>query len=965
VPGDFDLVKERVDIVQLVGESVPLKKAGRGYVGICPFHLEKTPSFHVDPERRTYKCFGCLPPGSLIKTQRGPRPIDTIRPGEHVYARDGRLHPVLQTHEHLFRGELVKLICAPFKIPLLLTPDHKVPVIRPRSRRVEEIPAGLIRPQNYLIYPPIERRVEPLDWAALPMWFGKRGRQPKALPAAVDVLNFAEWLGWYLAEGSVSNDRSVRFSLSGDEGGVAARVSELSQLLFNERPRIDRRETTIEMWFCHALLSRWLKHNCGDGARNKRLPGFVWGWTREQQQTLLDALVLGDGSRSAGGYVARFGYHAKPSWSLGLASVTLVDDVRDLLLRMGVVPELSDHTKPDGRKSWHVAVSDGGQQKWGAGERLPSEPLPVRVRRTDRVDYQGPVYNLTVEEEHTYLTMSGAVCNCGEGGDVFTWLEKREGLTPAEALNTLAERAGVELTRRAPEERKYEDRLLQANDAAAFYFRQALRGTPRGREMAAYLAKRGITPESIDAWGIGYAPNERGSLLLYLKKKGFSEDEGVAAGLIYKNEQGELWDRFRDRLIVPIRDRRGRAIAFGGRAMRPDQLGKYINSTGTALFNKSATLYGLDKAAAAIRKEGTAVIVEGYFDTIACHQSGFGNVVASMGTALTEDQYRVLNDMKIDRAIVAFDGDAAGQRSAESRGRELLSALGRFGAGAGGGRLGTRTGLALFVTVLPEGLDPDDVARKDSAQFRRLLAAATPLLQFLIDRVRDTSRLDQSEGRLRFLQRTAALIAEEPDPVRREVYLSEVAGSAGVDPAFLREKLPAPGKGTQRMTRTPSELPTPARGDTPSAKQTASSERYVMALLTRYPEEIARADLAPTDLVDPLLRALYEQLQAGKRPDSDLPAQLAALAAALGANAPELDEQTDPGQVIEIAALRLRERNLRRRLEDARGELARAEGDVGGLDGEITRMVEDLQQLMKRRERRTVLHSELEREEDR
>jgi DNA primase len=552
---------------------------------------------------------------------------------------------------------------------------------------------------------------------------------------------------------------------------------------------------------------------------------------------------------------------------------------------------------------------------------------------------------------------------CGEGGDVFTWLEKREGLTPAEALNTLAERAGVELTRRAPEERKLEDRLLQANDAAAFYFRQALRGTPRGKTVAEYLDKRGITPESLDAFGIGYAPDERDSLLAYLKKKGFSEDESVAAGLIFKNERG-LFDRFRDRLMVPIRDRRGRAIAFGGRAMRDDQQGKYVNSTQTLLFNKSATLYGLDKASAAIRKEGTAVIVEGYFDTIACHQSGFANVVASMGTALTEDQYRVLNDMKIERAIVAFDGDAAGQRSAESRGRELLSALSRFGAGAGGGRLGTRTGLSLFVTVLPEGLDPDDVSRKDPELFRRLLAEAQPLLEFLIDRVRETSRLDRPEGQLRFLQRTAALIAEEPDPVRREVYLSKVAGSAGVDPAFLREKLPAAGKGAPRVTRTPSELPSLARGEA-SAKQTPSFERYVMALLTRYPEEIARADLAPSDLVDPLLRALYEQLQAGKRPDSDLPAQLAALAAALGANAPELDEQTDPGQMIEIAALRLRERNVQRRLGEARVQLAQAEGDVGGLDGEIARMGEELERLMRRRERRTVLRSDLEREEDR
>jgi DNA primase len=267
--------------------------------------------------------------------------------------------------------------------------------------------------------------------------------------------------------------------------------------------------------------------------------------------------------------------------------------------------------------------------------------------------------------------------------------------------------------------------------------------------------------------------------------------------------------------------------------------------------------------------------------------------------------------------------------------------------------------------VLPQGLDPDDVARKDPELFRRLLAEATPLLEFLIDRVRETSRLDRPEGQLRFLQRTAALIAEEPDPVRREVYLSKVAGSAGVDPAFLRAKLPAAGKGTKRTTRTPTELPLPARGETPQPKQTPSAERYVMALLTRYPEDISRADLAPTDLVDPLLRELHELLQAGKRPDSDLPAHLAALAAALGANAPELDEQTDPGQVIEIAARNLRVENLRRRLGEARVQLARATGDVGGLDGEIARMGEELQQLMKVRERRTVLHSELEREEDR
>jgi len=563
---------------------------------------------------------------------------------------------------------------------------------------------------------------------------------------------------------------------------------------------------------------------------------------------------------------------------------------------------------------------------------------------------------------------------CGEGGDCFTWLEKREGLTPSEALHRLAERAGVELTRRAPEQNEREKRLLQANETAHFYFRQALRGTDSGKAAAAYVAKRGITPESVEKFGIGYALDLRDGLVNYLKKKGFSEEEGIASGLLFTNERG-TFDRFRDRLMVPIRDARGRIIAFGGRAMRADQPGKYVNSPGTALFNKSAVLYALDAARQAIRKEGAAVIVEGYFDAIACHQAGFANVVASMGTALTEDQYRVLDDMKIERAIVAFDGDVAGQRSAESRGRELLRVISRFGSGAGTGRLGTRTGLTLFVTVLPEATDPDDLARKEPERLRKLLADAKGLLEFLIERVRARSRLDRPEGRLRFLEETAALIADEPDPVRREVYLSQVAGSTGVDPAFLRERVATAGRDrvatAGRSAPRPAEAPAPqpvaaGAGVSGATKQTPVLERYVMALLTQFPEEIARADLAPTDFASPDLRALYEQLQAGKRPTSDLSAQLAAVVAALGASAPELGEGVDPGQAIEIAALRLREQNLRRRFDELRAQLATADGgDVGGLDGEVTRLSEELDALMKRRERRTVLHSDMEREEDR
>src|SRR5258708_4837650 len=261
---------------------------------------------------------------------------------------------------------------------------------------------------------------------------------------------------------------------------------------------------------------------------------------------------------------------------------------------------------------------------------------------------------------------------CGEKGDVFDWVMKIDNVDKAEALKILAERAGVELTGgRPPAEREREKKLLAAHEPAHFYFRQALRGTPKGKAAAEYVAARGIDQKMVEQFGIAYAPDLPDGLLGYLRKKGYSDEEIIAAGLVVQTERG-LFDRFRDRLVVPIRDARGRIIAFGGRAMRADQRGKYINSPQPLLFNKSATLYGLHAAKAEARRQNEVVIVEGYFDAIACHQAGLTNVVASMGTALTIDQYRVLDDLHLERAVVAFDGAAAGQRSAESRGLELL-----------------------------------------------------------------------------------------------------------------------------------------------------------------------------------------------------------------------------------------------------------------------------------------------------
>jgi DNA primase len=542
---------------------------------------------------------------------------------------------------------------------------------------------------------------------------------------------------------------------------------------------------------------------------------------------------------------------------------------------------------------------------------------------------------------------------CGEQGDVFDWLIKIDGIDKAEALKILAEKAGVELTGgRPPGEREREKRLLAANETAHFYFRQALRGTPKGKSAAEYIAARGIDQKMVEQFGIAYAPDLPDGLLAYVRKKGYADEEILAAGLVVETERG-LFDRFRDRLIVPIRDSRGRIIAFGGRAMREDQRGKYINSPQTMLFNKSATLYALDVAKAEARRQSEAVIVEGYFDTIACHQAGLVNVVASMGTALTEDQYRTLDDLHIERAVVAFDGDAAGQRSAEARGTELARIAQRASMRARKGTVTARTGLGVYVTVLPPDTDPDDLARRDPAHLRGLIGAAKPVLEFVIDAIasRFEGRLENPDGRRRFLAEALPILADEPDALTRELYLGTLSRLTGLDQETLRAQVATAGGIRPPAANVSLRAEPPA---TPERKQTTSLERYLMAQLTKFPEEAARLDLDPADLADPAHRAIFEQLRGGQS-TADLPAHLAATAATLGANAPEPGSGADPGHEIEIVALRLREENLRRRFVDVRAALARADGDVGGLDEEVSRLAHDLEEVQRSLQRSTVL----------
>ncbi|MDE3112863.1 MAG: toprim domain-containing protein, partial [Chloroflexota bacterium] len=482
-----------------------------------------------------------------------------------------------------------------------------------------------------------------------------------------------------------------------------------------------------------------------------------------------------------------------------------------------------------------------------------------------------------------------------------------------------------------------------------------------------YLTGRGIAGPTIEKFGLGYAPPLSDGLLLYLRKKGFSDAEGVAAGLVIEGDRG-LFDRFRDRLMIPIRDGKGRVIAFAGRAMRAGVPAKYMNSPRTELFDKGGTLFALEVAKPQIRRKSEAIIVEGQFDAISCHQAGLDNVVAAMGTALTVDQYRILSGLKIEKAVVAFDGDAAGTSSAEKRGRELALVVQRAAQveRARRGSVTGQTATGVYVSLLPAGTDPDELARRDPDGLRRVLAEATPVLAFVIEQVRARSDLVSPDGRRRFLSETLPLLGDEPDPLTRDIYVGTLSRLSGVPEEALREEV-AGIRRQGRPSAVAGEPPSAATGEHARAGEREGNdvtERYLMAQLLQFPEEAARLDLAPTEIADPDHRAIYELLRAGERPGPRYPARLAAVAAALGASTPTPADEDHATRGIEMAAMRLRAENVRRRLGEVRAAMNRGSGDVGELMDELASLTERLAGLMRTREQDTVLREAREIEDE-
>ena len=371
---------------------------------------------------------------------------------------------------------------------------------------------------------------------------------------------------------------------------------------------------------------------------------------------------------------------------------------------------------------------------------------------------------------------------CGEGGNIYQFVQKVENLPFPEAVEWLARKTGFDLhyEEMRPGEQKaagLRARLIRANEAAADFFHKALMESPDALQARRYLESRGFTREVAERWQLGYAPG-RDTLCKHLLAKGFSEAEIIQADLGRKSEKdASLYDFFRQRIIFPTWSLQGEVVAFGARALG-DQQPKYLNTSDTPVFSKSRVMYGLDRAKSSLGRGSPAVVVEGYTDVIALHEAGIAEAIATNGTALGDTHFEQLKKFT-GRAVLMFDADEAGRGAAERGWGDLKQAP-----------LFHRLGLEVLVAPLPAGRDPADVVKEDGPEgIKKVIDSARPLIEFKLEQTIMKLPLDTPEARSMAVREVTAVLGWHPDPIARHEYAFSAAGRIGVDAEVIQRAL--------------------------------------------------------------------------------------------------------------------------------------------------------------------------------
>ena len=466
---------------------------------------------------------------------------------------------------------------------------------------------------------------------------------------------------------------------------------------------------------------------------------------------------------------------------------------------------------------------------------------------------------------------------------------------------------------KAPAGRKKKSRYFSANEAASLYYHNLLLNSPAAAKAKSYVEKRGFTAQTISDFQLGFSLDTYDALKLYLLEKGHDEKILLTAGLLYEDERHKTSDRFRGKLMIPIRDVKGRVTGFGARVLDNTEP-KYKNSPQSPTFDKSSTLYGIDRAAAAIRKQDVAIIMEGYMDVIMAHQCGVTNVVASMGTAITETQVNILKKLS-KNLILSLDADAAGEEA-------MLRTVGYENI----------LNAEMRVILLPAGKDPDEVMREDMTKWQDLVTGAIPLVDFLFEKTVVKLDLSTARDKSAAVDRLLPIIAAITDPIRQAHYLQKLAALVKVDMNTIKASLirlkPAPVRG--KTVSKPIAVPRPITS--------SSREEYCLALLLQYPElREFQSDISPEYFIHTENREIFLAWQAVEDNQA-------------------LKEQLDPAlhehlDVIISKELPVARNNVEGRLNDCVMELrktylrnlAARRADSTETDVDITRLEEDVE----------------------
>jgi DNA primase len=459
---------------------------------------------------------------------------------------------------------------------------------------------------------------------------------------------------------------------------------------------------------------------------------------------------------------------------------------------------------------------------------------------------------------------------CGEGGDVFKFVMETEGLDFGAALETLADRAGVELEAeaedpKAAKRRDRESRLLALLERTAAYYVRVLWESKEAADARAYLLGRGLSEGALRQFRVGYSPSAWDTVLNASRRAGYANEEIFAAGLAIRGREGRIYDVFRGKIMFPLADRRGRVRGFGARAMRDGQGPKYVNTREGEVFTKGRQLFGVDIARAAAAKAGAVILAEGYTDVIALHQAGFANAVASMGTALTAEQASELGNLA-PLVLLCLDADAAGQTAAARAASVLPSRL------------------ELRVVPLPAGADPADIVGEEGGAERMhaLLDRAVPFARFQVERTLERALGADASAQDHVLEEVAKVIRPLQGGIVRDDLVKLASGRLGISPDLVESAVrSAAAPSAPRGTAAPA-LHRPANGARQALDRREQSERAFLALCIALPElgekKLAEADL-DTVFTSPLTRLAAERLRGNLQHP-----------AAILADAPELAE---------------------------------------------------------------------------